>query len=108
VNHEQIDLPDGGQFSYVITDENLNINLNGNLIYIYSIHHLNENKDVIFNTNFVERMLIYIRKNLPQIEYIRLNVSSEKYIPIIQKSIFKVFGKTIFMEEGSSINIKIK
>lgn len=107
MNHETIELPDGGKFSYVITDQDLKIDPNGNLLYIFSIIHLDENENVIFGTNFVERMLKYIDVNLPQIEYIRLNISS-RYIPILQKSFFKVFGKTIFIEEGSSVNIKIK
>jgi lysozyme len=82
-----IELPGGGKFDYVIVDETMTPNDNGDIAYIASVSAEKDmNWQPIKGTRVLQRMADYIMKNHPNVKYIMGNPISDSAAVAFTKS----------------------
>jgi hypothetical protein len=104
-----ITLDDGGQFTFVRTNQELTPTEKGNTIYIISImSHSDENGEPIRGTHVTERSLRYIIDNFPDVYWVRIYISDYVVGRILEKAYYRIFDTTIIPKPGESVSFPIR
>jgi len=105
----KVNLKNGGNFSYIIVNQDFSPSSDGNTLYIISLSaELGDDGISKRGTHVTERSIQYILEKLPQIEFVRCYFSTKEVALIFEKALLKILDKRVIIPPNTSKTVKIK